>query len=265
MVFLPIKLVVQCAHLLKHTEMSLYSPQQSLARATGFVMQPPMHRPDIRIQRWQLLALTVVALLLCANLIWMSLQEVRSLPLFSGVRKPLYLIEKAAHYVQDTSGFEAKVRDISHALNVPPEWLMAVIHHESRFDPRIRNMRGSGATGLLQFMVPAVRDLNDRMGTRYYMRDIQQMSAIDQLDLVYEYLQTVRERYGEFERLSDLYLAVLYPRALEQDPCYTLFSKPSKTYSQNAGLDEDRDGSITIKDIERRFKRMYPVAYRVDK
>ena len=245
---------------------TLYGPVNSQHLNRGFVMvarpQPAAPRPSVR---WPY-GLLILGLLIGTNLVTYHLAGDRPGRIFEQAEaKGLYLIERAARYVSDTGTFELKVRDISAALNVPPEWLMAVMYNESRFDPAVKNRRGSGATGLIQFMVPAVKDLNVRLGTRYYMRDIQSMAAHDQLDLVYEYLQTVRERYGEFDSLTELYLAILYPRALDQDACYTLFSKPSRSYMQNIGLDENRDGSVTITDIDRRMRRLYPTAYHTDK
>jgi hypothetical protein len=79
-------------------------------------------------------------------------------------------------------------------------------------------------------------------------------------------LQTVRERYGEFENLTDLYLAILFPKAIEaEESCYALYAKPEKAYMQNAGLDENKDGRVTINDIDRRMKRMFPTAYIAEK
>ncbi|GAB4421873.1 MAG: hypothetical protein OHK0039_37370 [Bacteroidia bacterium] len=171
----------------------------------------------------------------------------------------LYLMDKASVFVSDTRRFENKVREIAAQLDVPPEWLMAVMYSESKFDAAVRNHKGSGATGLIQFMPAAASDLNvslERLG---------RMEHEQQMEYVYLYLQNVRERYGEFMSLADLYLAILYPRALNQDYCYTLYAKPSQSYEQNAGLDENRDGRVTVSDIDRRMQRLYPTAYMVQK
>ncbi|MDX2247610.1 MAG: transglycosylase SLT domain-containing protein [Bacteroidia bacterium] len=177
------------------------------------------------------------------------------------ISKRLYLIENADPYIEDTGKFEEKVVEVAATLDVPPEWLMAVMYSESRLNPSVINRRGSGATGLIQFMVPTVRELNDRLGTNYYMSDIRKMEAHDQMELVREYLQTVRERYGEYDSLTDLYLAILYPKALEYGTGYTLYSKPTKMYNQNIGLDENKDGSVTVSDISERMKRLFPTAF----
>lgn len=167
----------------------------------------------------------------------------------------LYLIDKASMFVSDVFSFEDKVREISSMLNIPPEWLMAVMYSESKFDAGVLNHKGSGATGLIQFMPAAAEDLN------VSLQRLGKMNHLQQLEYVYLYLEQVRERYGDYESLADLYLAILYPKARRQDYCYTLYAKPSKSYNQNAGLDENKDGRVTVSDIDRRMKRLYPTAY----
>ncbi|GAB4421035.1 MAG: hypothetical protein OHK0039_35380 [Bacteroidia bacterium] len=180
----------------------------------------------------------------------------------AAVRAPgsdLYLLDKARPHLEDETAFVRKVRDISSMLDVPPEWLMAVMYAESQFDPRVSNRKGSGAVGLIQFMPTTARDLD------VSTERLQRMSAQQQLEYVYLYLQQVRERYGEYSNLADLYLAILYPRARNQDYCYTLYARPSVAYMQNAGLDEDKDGRVTVSDIDRRMRRLFPDAYVVQK
>ena len=81
-------------------------------------------------------------------------------------------------------------------------------------------------------MVNTVKDLNRKLGTQLYMSDIRNMDAVTQMDLVYAYLQNVREKYGDFKTLTDLYLAILYPRAVGKDYCYTLYATPSQKYTR---------------------------------
>lgn len=178
----------------------------------------------------------------------------------------LYLLDEAAPHVGDVVVFEEKVRYVAASLEIPPEWLMAVMYTESRFHPGIVNRRGSGAVGLIQFMASTLKDLNRRMGTRYYMRDVKRMTAIQQMELVQAYLEMVQERYGPFRSMTDLYLGVLYPKALARPrelPCYVLFEHPTKAYRRNSGLDENRDKKISVCDLDQRFLRMFPGAAEV--
>lgn len=167
----------------------------------------------------------------------------------------LYLLDKAAMYIPDTWNFSQKVKEIARSLDVPAEWLMAVMYTESRFNPRAKNLKGSGAVGLIQWMPSTAKDL----GTS--SEELLTMPAETQLEYMFAYLQRVKKKYGEFDSLTDFYLAVLYPKAISQDYCYSLFSKPARAYKQNAGLDENRDGRITVSDIDKRMRRIFPTAY----
>jgi hypothetical protein len=167
----------------------------------------------------------------------------------------LYLMDKAKAYVLDVRAFDKKVRKVARKLDVPAEWLMAVMYAESSFDASIVNRKGSKATGLIQFTPITAKDLNTTVDK------IRNMNHVQQLDFVYEYLRRVRKRYGDFHSLTDLYLAILYPRALAQDYCYVMYEKPSITYTRNIGLDENKDGQVTVSDIDHRMQRIFPTAF----
>lgn len=169
----------------------------------------------------------------------------------------LFLLEKAAIHISGIDEFETKVKEISAMMNIPPEWLMAVMYFESRFDPGVLNYKGSGAVGLIQFMPSTAKEL------QVSVERLKRMEAVQQLEYVYLYLQTQRERYGDFTDLTDLYLSVLYPKARHQDYCYSIFAQPSKAYKQNSGLDLNRDGIITISDIDRKLQQMFPSAFHI--
>lgn len=167
----------------------------------------------------------------------------------------MYLLDKASIFVHDVQGFEQKVRSVGKQLRVPPEWLMAIMYSESKFDASVANHKGSGAVGLIQWMPATAKDMQTTVA------ELRNMNHIQQMDYVFRYLQRVRTKYGDFNSLTDLYLAVLYPRSLDNDYCYTLYAKPSVAYVKNSGLDEDKDGRVTVSDIDRRMKRIYPTAY----
>lgn len=167
----------------------------------------------------------------------------------------LYLIEEASANIPESEAFEAKVREVSTELEVAPEWLMAVMFSESRLNPAAVNLRGSGATGLIQFMPMVAEELGTTCD------QIRAMSAVEQMNLVHRYLQRIRTRYGDYQNLTDLYLAILYPRAITGDENAVLYVSPSIAYKQNAGLDENKDGRVTARDIDRRMRRLFPTAY----
>lgn len=167
----------------------------------------------------------------------------------------LYLSDKAALYVQDIPTFEAKVKEVSLKLEIPPEWLMSVMYSESRFDAAAVNFKGSGAVGLIQFM-PAT---SVELGTS--AAHIQRLTHVGQLEYVFQYLNNIKTKYGKFDSLTKLYLAILYPKAIKEDACFVLYAKPSIMYKQNSGLDENKDGVVTVTDIDKRMLRIFPAAY----
>lgn len=136
--------------------------------------------------------------------------------------------------------FREKVFGISEQLQVDPDYLMAVMAFESAesFRPDIKNMAGSGATGLIQFMPATARGLGTSTDA------LARMSAVEQLEWVRTYFKPYS---GRLITLSDLYMAVLWPRAIGKPDNYVLWSKATKptTYAQNAGLDANKDGFIT--------------------
>lgn len=167
----------------------------------------------------------------------------------------LYLLDQASRMIAEPLAFADKVYEVSARLAIEPEWLMAVMYAESSFEATVFNRKGSGAVGLIQFMPATARELNTSPN------QLAQMTAIEQLDYVYRYFAQVMDRYGTYESLTDLYLAVLYPKARKQDPCFLLYAKPSQAYRMNKGLDENKDGVVTVSDIDKRMKRLFPGAY----
>lgn len=248
----------------------IFSSNNKQVESTGALVR--FTPPNLR-NSWSVKTLIVIGTLIFLSnlmsyqfLIWKT-KDI-SLPVASldlNEEQQLYLIDFAAQYIRDISGFETKVRSVAERLNIPPEWLMAVMYTESRFNPSVRNHKGSGAVGLIQFMVPALTDLNSKLKTSYSGADIERMDAGSQMELVYEYLNTVSSRHGHFRSLTDLYLGILYPRAMNKNSDYVLFANPSRKYKMNRGLDENRDGKVTVGDIDRRMQRVFPSAYLAEK
>ncbi len=174
--------------------------------------------------------------------------------------KKLYLKDRASIYVRDMDDFEKKVRSISRKLEVHPDWLMAIMHSESKLDASLINYKGSGATGLIQFLPSTAQTM------KVTVEQLRNLNHIQQLDYVYQYLNEVKKiRKVKFNSITDLYLAVLYPAAIGKDASFVLYKKPSSTYKNNSGLDEDRDGKVSIGDVDLRMKRLYPIAYQSKK
>lgn len=167
----------------------------------------------------------------------------------------LLLVDLAALRLPEPASFISGIYETAEQLHVPADWLMAVIYAESGFRAAVVNRAGSGARGLIQFMPAAAAEVGlDWQALPY-------MTADQQLPYVGAYFGLVADRYGPYQSLTDFYLAVLYPRARGQEADYVLYAKPSNSYRQNAGLDENRDGKVQVVDVEIRLRRMFPRLY----
>lgn len=139
--------------------------------------------------------------------------------------------------------FKTTVIAITHSLKMPEagaDWLMGCMAWESgeTFSPSIKNMAGSGATGLIQFMPSTAVSLGTTVDK------LAAMTAEAQLEYVYAYFKPFAGRLGN---LGDVYMAILWPAGVGKSDDYVLWSRESRptTYRQNAGLDINKDGVIT--------------------
>ena len=151
-------------------------------------------------------------------------------------------------------------------VKIDPRDLLDIMNLESSLDPEAINSE-SGATGLIQFTDIAAKDLGVPMDV------IRQMPADEQLDLVERYFAMRMRRDGLKEALEttddplrELYMAVLWPRAMGEGPDYVLFRddpaalEVEKTpYFQNRGLDINRDGVITAAEAVAKVRQNAPV------
>lgn len=152
--------------------------------------------------------------------------------------------------IQDPD-FNRKVDKIASELGVSSSDLIAIFKQESGVNPAAVNPM-SGATGLIQFM-PATAQ---RLGTS--TQELKQMSAVDQLDYVYKYFKMVGVKPGM--DLGDLYMAVFMPAHVGKAENTVLGQNGAagfsgKVYSQNKGLDRDKDGTITVADVKQSVQR----------
>lgn len=139
--------------------------------------------------------------------------------------------------------FKDRILWIESSLEMPEggaDWLMSCIAWESgeTFSPSVRNMAGSGATGLIQFMPSTALSLGTTTDK------LARMSAEDQLNFVYKYFAP---RKGKLNNIGDVYMAILWPLGVGKADSYVLWDKVSRptTYRQNSGLDVNKDGRIT--------------------
>ena len=136
--------------------------------------------------------------------------------------------------------FRDKVRAISARLRCDASDLMTCMAWESgrSFSAAVKNMAGSGATGLIQFMPTTAQALGTSTTA------LAGMTAVEQLDWVEKYFQPYK---GKLNNLADLYMAILWPAGVGKPMEYVLWDKDTRptTYRQNAGLDANKDEVIT--------------------
>jgi hypothetical protein len=147
--------------------------------------------------------------------------------------------------------FLDKVKGIGERLQVAPEYLMAVMGFETggSYSPSVKNKAGSGATGLIQFMPATAKGLETST------EQLAKMSAIQQLDYVEKYMS---RQAGRLKSLEDVYMAVLYPKAVGQPSDGAIFNRGTKAYTQNAGLDINKDGKVTPAEATEKVRKFLP-------
>lgn len=136
--------------------------------------------------------------------------------------------------------FKARVLWIADSLGCDPSHLMACMAWESgeTFAAGTKNMAGSGATGLIQFMPSTAKQLGTTTDA------LAAMTAEDQLRFVYAYFLPYA---GRLHNLGDIYMTILWPKAVGQPDNFVLFdrSKTPTAFRQNAGLDINHDNLVT--------------------
>lgn len=140
--------------------------------------------------------------------------------------------------------FRDRVRWMAEDLQLEANDLMACMAWESgrSFRADVKNMAGSGATGLIQFMPATARSL----GTT--VEALAAMTAEDQLNFVWKYFKPHK---GRLTSLADIYMAILWPAAVGKADDFALFTG-GVAYRQNAGLDTNRDGKVTKAEAARK-------------
>ena len=80
------------------------------------------------------------------------------------------------------------------------------------------------------------------------------MSPERQLDYVESYFNPYA---GRLHSIEDIYMTILYPRAIGQKTDYVLFRSGTTAYKQNKGLDRDQDGSVTVAEAAEAVRAKY--------
>lgn len=121
--------------------------------------------------------------------------------------------------------FLKKLMWICKDLEINPDWMMALMYFESRFNPRARHNH-SNAKGLIQWL-PSTLQSNYGITT-----DQLTENPLKQLDMVYAYFKN-RMKNNKPNSLLDFYLMVFYPKAVNKPGN---FKFGEKAISNNKGL-----------------------------
>lgn len=153
------------------------------------------------------------------------------------------------------AAFIEKVKIISTALSIDPNWLMQVMWSESRINPAAVN-KYSNAVGLIQFMPDTAKSL----GTT--VQELVNMSNIQQLDFVYKYL---RPFSGKIRSYIDLYFSIFFPIAMNK-PIDWVFKATNLSASliaqQNPVFDINKDGQITVAEVQEAMLSFVPASWK---
>ena len=139
--------------------------------------------------------------------------------------------------------FMAEVNRVSNRFGINPNDLLALMRSESSLNPQAVNPT-TGATGLIQFMPKTARSL----GTT--VEELRNMSAAQQMRFIEKYFESVNLPRGA--SAGTLYAYVFLPGRAQRQ---ILARAGENFYEANRGLDMNKDGIITIEDLDMRMAR----------
>lgn len=154
-----------------------------------------------------------------------------------------------------TAEFRAKLWEMANRNNWDVDAIAAVISNESRFQASIQNpLPGQTASGLIQFTEKTAQSLGIPGGAT----GVRKLSAVEQLPWVEKYYRSTLPK-SIVLRPVDYYLAVFMP-AYVGKPSAAIIARATdpkndrgqNVYSLNAGLDVDKDGTLTVSDLARK-------------
>ena len=154
------------------------------------------------------------------------------------------------------AAFINKATEVANRLEIPLNWLMAVIELETAgtFSPSIKNHMGY--VGLIQFGKQA----SDRIGTTQSL--LENMTAVEQLEYVYKYYKPYKKKIKNY---IDLYIATLFPVALGKPSNFVLEYKTltaQRVAKANPLFDLNKDNKITVGEIETKLLQRIPNEYK---
>jgi hypothetical protein len=129
--------------------------------------------------------------------------------------------------------FASSIETLGNDLGVDPMYLANTMYAESRLDPSIRNMAGSGATGLIQFMPQTAANLGTTTD------ELSRMTPVEQMEYVRRYFSADNLGAGRLRDLQNdpsqhnVNMAVFLPSMIGK-PVDTQI--PQKYWRQNGSI-----------------------------
>lgn len=140
-------------------------------------------------------------------------------------------------------------------LGVDVDWIIYLIHHESRFSTTVVN--SIGATGLIQFLPDFGKKYKTINGKQYLMSTIKNMSFQQQCDLIFEYFKS---SYKKITSFIDLYMLCFYPAFAFKSLSTKIGNSPrmiSLVAKQNPAFNTDKNDYITIGEMQDNLSKKY--------
>ena len=167
----------------------------------------------------------------------------------------LSLTGTAKNLIGKDKEFLKRVDEVSKKIGANPADLLGLMASESGLNPQSVNS-SSGATGLIQFMPDTARELGTSTSA------LRGMSRVEQMDYVEKYLLKTAPKNPT---PGHLYTSVFLPAFAKKPANYVVAKRggftdswgnhPASWYTGNAGLDMNKDGSITIAELGERIKQ----------
>lgn len=147
----------------------------------------------------------------------------------------------------DKIDFINAVKDVASQCNIEPDWLMALMYHESGFDPYITSQFSPFCFGLFQFH-PSYHN-------------VAALKLMTPAQQVYYW----RDKYGlpfrlKFKSFYDVCCANFYPAAMGKPDSYVF---PVEVYLANKIFDTNLDGQITMAEYKAYLRKRYPSLFSV--
>lgn len=162
------------------------------------------------------------------------------LPLLASEATKAYETIMASPFVSDLE-VNKRLFVLADTLNSCPVDLIIVLYSESELSTTAWN-ETSDAYGLIQWMPKT------RISQGITKEELKNMSILEQLDEVEKFYKDTG-KVSKIKGFMDLYAAIFWPAAVGRGPDYRICKIGSDTYAKNSGVDMNKDGIITSKDL----------------